>query len=105
MARHQRDRQRERTWRQHIRRHRVSGLTIRDYCFDHDLHESAFYFWRRTIDERDRPAAHLAPAAVAEPAFVPVTVVEAPQARTGSPIDINLAGGRRVRGPSRCDCR
>ena len=93
MARHQRDLKREQTWRRHIERQRSSGLTVRDYCLDHGLHESAFYFWRRTLADRDREAG---------PAFVPVTVV-GPTRPAVSPIDIHLADGRRVRVRPGCD--
>src|ERR1700712_3143031 len=100
MAR-QRDLTRERTWRQHIERQQRSGRTLRDYCFDHDLAESAFYRWRRIIAERD--AAASAPVSTALPAFVPVAVIDAPARRTSSSIDICLADGRRVRVRSGCD--
>jgi transposase-like protein len=98
MAGHQRDLKREQTWRRHIERQRASGSTVRDYCFDHDLNESAFYFWRRVVAERDREAGRSD-----TPAFVPITLVEAPAARNDSPIDIHLGGGRRVRIRSGCD--
>ena len=95
MARHQRDLRLERTWRQHLRRQEASGQTARAYCRDHDLAETAFHYWRRTIAERDRQAR---PA----PAFVPVTVV-GPSPAAGSPIDIRLVGGHRLRVRAGCD--
>ncbi|HEX3146585.1 MAG TPA: hypothetical protein VHR66_00690 [Gemmataceae bacterium] len=98
MARHQRDLKREQIWRRHFERQRASGLTVRAYCCDHDLHESAFYFWRRVVTERDGAASK-----ANAPAFVPITVVEAPAARNDSPIDIHLAGGRRIRIRPGCD--
>lgn len=99
----QRDRKREHRWRQHIERQQRSGRTVRDYCFDHDLAESAFYRWRRIVAERDGEAAPSAPAAAALPAFVPVAVIDAPPLLASSPIDIRLADGRRVRVRSGCD--
>lgn len=98
MARHQRDLKREQIWRQHIQKQRVGGLTVRDYCCDHDLHESAFYFWRRVIAERDCEAANSS-----TPAFVPITVVQSPAAPNPSPIDIHLKCGSRLRVRSGCD--
>lgn len=91
-----RDLRLERSWRRHVRRQRRSGLTVADYCQCHELAESAFYLWRRIIAERDGKAQ------AAAPAFVPVTVVNRP-AFPGSPIDIHLANGRRVRVRSGCD--
>ena len=98
-----RDLKLERTWRQHFERQRPSGLSIRDYCLDHDLAESAFYRWRRIIAQRDGAAAVAAPATATMPAFVPVAVIDAPARRTRSSIDICLADGRRVRVRSGCD--
>lgn len=98
MARHQRDLRLERTWRQHLDRQEASGQTARAYCRDHDLAETAFHYWRRTIAERDRQARPATPAA----AFVPVTVVGPPTA-ADSPIDIRLPGGHRVRVRAGCD--
>jgi hypothetical protein len=89
----------ETTWRRHLKRQRSSGLTIRDYCSAHDLHESAFYFWRRAIAARDR-ATTAEPASL--PAFVPVQVVEA-SAAPKSVIAIRLASGHRLRVSAGCD--
>ena len=97
MARHDRDLRLEQTWRQHLQRQQASGQTARDYCRRHDLAETAFHYWRRTIAERDREAR----GATAAPAFVPVAVVGT--ATAGSPIDVRLAGGHRVRVRSGCD--
>jgi hypothetical protein len=95
-----RDLKLERTWRRHFARQRTSGLSIRDYCFEHDLVESAFHAWRRIVAERDlEPDVGKTPM----PAFVPVTVVDGPMRDGDSPIDIGLANGRRVRVRSGCD--
>jgi hypothetical protein len=97
MARHDRDLKLEQAWRQHLERQQASGQTARAYCRRHDLAETAFHYWRRTIAERDRVARRSAPV----PAFVPVTVVG--PAAADSPIDIRLAGGHRVRVRAGCD--
>jgi transposase-like protein len=94
MARKYRDRGLAERWRRRIRQQQATGMSIRAYCLRHGLHESAFYFWRRTLAERDRHA---------EPAFVPVRVIDAPATSSSSPIDIYLAGGRRVRVRAGCD--
>jgi hypothetical protein len=95
-----RDLKLERTWRQHFQRQRTSGLSIRDYCFEHELVESGFHAWRRIVAERDLEAGLGKPSM---PAFVPITVVDAPTGGGDSPIDIRLANGRRVRVRSGCD--
>ena len=99
MPRH-RDLKLERTWRRHFERQGTSGLSIREYCFEHNLAESGFHAWRRIVAERDL-AADLGKTAV--PAFVPITVVDAPSSSGDSPIHIRLANGRRVRVRSGCD--
>ena len=72
-ARGQRDRGKERFWRQVLRQWRCSGQGVRDFCEGNDLSEALFYAWRRTIQERDRQAQ---PRPQRElPAFVPVTVL------------------------------
>ena len=72
---------------------------MRDYCFEHDLAKASFYYWRRIISERDRQAA----AATKTPAFVPITLVDAPPRAHASAIDIRLGGGQRVRVRAGCD--
>ena len=98
MARHDRDLKLEQTWRQHLERQRASGQTARAYCRRHDLAETAFHYWRRTIAERDRVARRATPV----PAFVPVVVAGRSPA-ADAPIDIRLAGGHRLRVRSGCD--
>ena len=94
MAKHQRDLNRERTWRRHIIDQPGSGQTIRAYCETHWLRETSFYFWRTEIAKRDRESK-------SAPAFVPVAVIDTPALDT--PIDVRLAGGHRVRIRSGCD--
>lgn len=93
MGRVMRDLALERQWRKHVERQRRSGESVREYCRAQGLHESAFYFWRRTIAERDREKSRAA--------FVPV-VVQGAAGDSSSAIDIHLGRGRRVRVRSGC---
>jgi hypothetical protein len=77
-TRKQRSADKERFWRRTLRQWRRSGLPVRAFCRLHDLPEPHFYFWRRTLDERDRTT----------PTFVPVQVVP-------EPIPVNLGEGQR----------
>ena len=101
MARGQRDPKGERFWRDVLRRHKGSGLTVRAFCAREQLAETAFHAWRRILRERDaerrrgRPPATVAPA----PAFVPVVVREADRRGDGH-IVIELRGGRAMRLPA-----
>ena len=56
MASTKRDSSREAFWRRIMAEFRKSGLTVREFCRRRKLHESAFYFWRRTIQDRIYPA-------------------------------------------------
>lgn len=54
MANRNRDAGRERFWRSTLTRQAASGLSVRAFCRQEELAESAFYAWRRTIAQRDR---------------------------------------------------
>src|SRR5262245_17917398 len=111
MARgNRRDRSKERFWRQNLRRWRRSGLTVRDFCYEHDLAEPSFYAWRRIIAERDQQARHRRTAqrvrksqANDTPAFVPVRVLPAATPLSPPPLEVVLAPGRLVRVPAGFD--
>ena len=65
-----RDPSKERHWRSVLRQWRLSGLSIRAFCQQHDLSEPNFYSWRRLLAQRDAEA----------PAFVPVQLLSDPHA-------------------------
>jgi len=48
-----RDPQKERFWRQVIRRWRKSGLTARAFCLGNGLSQASLYAWQRTLAQRD----------------------------------------------------
>lgn len=52
-----RDKAKERFWRRAIRRRERSGLSVRAFCEQEGLAESAFYFWRREVQKRDAEQA------------------------------------------------
>jgi transposase-like protein len=111
MASTKRDASREAFWRRIMAEFRKSGLTVREFCRRRKLHESAFYFWRRTLQERDgavagRPEERCDAArhstqqcrpnrrGIQPPAFVPL-VVESTSSAAG--ITLELRGGRALR--------
>jgi len=49
-----RNSQKERFWRQVIKRWLQSGLTVATFCSQNHLSEASFYAWRRTLAARDR---------------------------------------------------
>jgi transposase len=95
-----RDPQKERFWRDHLKRWQNSGLTIRDYCARHRVAEPSFYGWRRTLAQRGLDAEA---AAVELPVtFVPVEVQ--PDLPAAPPIlELVLANGRLLRIPPGSD--
>lgn len=77
MANKNRSGEREAYWRDVVARFNTSELSVRAFCRREKLQESAFYFWRRTLVDRDgkllmkpRPTSKRA----ARPAFLPVTI-------------------------------
>jgi hypothetical protein len=110
MANHERDAKREAFWRGVFQRFAASGLTIRVFCQQEQLTESAFFAWRRTIAERDAEAKSHAGLATSsrrrggrsqQPAFLPVVLAD--NNGHGQTIVIELAGGRVLRLPASID--
>ena len=48
-----RDPQKERFWRQAIRRWRKSGLSAGAFCLENGLSQASLYAWQRTLAQRD----------------------------------------------------
>ena len=84
-----RDRQKEAAWRRRLNRHAKSGLSVRVWCRQHRVAQTAFYWWRRELARRDVEAQTRS--------FVPVHVTEDPARDGDPPIEIVLTDGRRVR--------
>lgn len=78
MANKKRSGEREAYWRDVVARFGTSGLSVRVFCRREKLHESAFYFWRRTLVDRDgKPVTRPQPTskrAAVRPAFLPVAI-------------------------------
>ena len=94
MANKRRDAGKERWWRDRLKRHAASGLSVREFCGREKLAESAFYAWRRIVAERDGEVMTRQRAST----FVPLSVIEPSSRETA--IEIELAGGRKLRLPS-----
>jgi transposase len=105
MANKQRDVEKEANWREVVQRHAASGVSVRAFCRQEQLVESAFYAWRRTIAERDgqvpsRKSKRTTPCAPspASSEFVPAVVTDLPARETS--IVLELANGRALRLPA-----
>ena len=79
--------QRRELWRERIADQESSGQTIRAYCGERGLKESAFYGWRGRLRKQNTP--------------VRFALVESkPSMETAAPIELMLASGDRLRIPS-----
>lgn len=109
----QRDRRKERFWRQVLRQWRRSGQSVRAFCAAQGLTEPSFYFWRRTLTQRQQARRQPRPASESarrprlhdgdspdggQPTFVPVRVL-APAAA----LEVVLGCGRVIRVPADFD--
>jgi hypothetical protein len=73
--------EREQFWRGVLRRQRKSGQSIRQFCLDNEITETAFYSWRRRLNppgSRTRNISAVGPGvgeeAAAPTPFIPVNV-------------------------------
>ena len=109
--------ERQMYWEEAMRRWKESGQSVRAFCHNEGVRESAFYFWRRELAQRSqstdavrksRPpasplttASHSSERASARhssaPSFLPVRVVEDVAAEATNGVEIILAHGCTVR--------
>jgi hypothetical protein len=85
-------------WRRQIERWHSSGMSISRFCRSSGFSESLFYYWRRTIAQRDGQVR-----ARGGGLFVPVRVAEDEPGSLPGGIEIVLAGDRRIRVNGRVD--
>jgi transposase-like protein len=91
-----RDLHKEQHWRELLQRWQASGLSIADFCRQHQLAPPAFYAWRRTLRQRDQPAN--SPTNAEAVTFVPLHIrPDTPTARP--PLELVLRNGRILRVP------
>jgi transposase-like protein len=80
-----------RYWQKKIHEAARSGLSTREFCRRHNLHESQFYWWQRNLAARPvspKPKSPVGPASFA-------LVSDEPDAEAG--IELVLGDGRRLR--------
>ena len=79
MARGERDSALERQWRERMVRWQASDLSVREFCVQHGLIETAFYYWKRELRARDAAASTAAARSSSgkksRATFVPLTVL------------------------------
>jgi transposase-like protein len=93
MANMRRDAGKEAYWRDVLAKQAASGLSVRAFCGQEQVKESALYAWRRTLRGRDATSG----VPLEEP-FVPVLLTQ--RATQEPSIELELAGGRVLRLPA-----
>ena len=107
---------RRQQWQMAIQQWQSSGQSVRAFCRQEGLKESAFFFWRRELALQDRADTALHPStscqrktsSPVEPTgaaacFLPVQVVAGRDPRRAGDIEIVLGSGRAVRVPPQFD--
>lgn len=89
---------REPFWRQTIAAFNASGLSVREFCRRHGLHERRFHAWRKSLGLS--PVARAVPAsssavAPSVPRFIPVRLV------ADATAEVVVPSGLTVRVPGR----
>lgn len=86
------DVEKARFWQKTIREAARSGLSTREFCRQHRLHESQFYWWQRRL------AAHPARQQRKQsPEAASFALVSEEPGAADAGIELVLAGGRRLR--------
>jgi hypothetical protein len=94
------DRDREGFWRGAVTRQQRSGQSVRQFCVEHHLQESSFYFWRRELKTRDARKSRITPPRPTQtPVFVPIRLAEQNAPR----LEVVLRCGTTLRVPAGCD--
>lgn len=98
MAQRKRSLRLEARWRELVARQPQSGLSVRGFCQQERVTESAYYAWRRELrlrDQKEGPAKR----AAEKPAFMPVVMPQEHASDGNGHIIIELRGGRVLRLP------
>jgi transposase-like protein len=80
----ERELQRQSHWQEIVRKQQQSGRSVRAYCREAGIEESAFYWWRRELARRSRQRGDHAPAGSGSPQVKP-TRPAARSTRQGKP--------------------
>jgi len=90
-------------WQTAIDLQRESRLSIRQFCKQEGLAESAFYFWRRELRRSDDSSPKTSTPTASPPKFLPVEIKPAlHKADNSSPLVIELASGTRLKVGENC---
>ncbi len=98
------DPEKERYWRGLVQGQGGSGQSVREYCRQAGVKESAFYWWRRELARRRKPARDkpATPRGGRSPGddaslFVPIHLLAGNSTENAAAVEIYLGDGRMVR--------
>jgi transposase len=95
MSQMQRDAEKEQYWQRVIREAARSGISIREFCRQHRLKESRFYWWQRTLNERREQRA--TPKQDTNNKHASFALVSDEPGAVDAGIELVLSDGRRLR--------
>ena len=95
MSRSGRDMEKERYWQRTIREAARSGMSIREFCRQHRLKESQFYWWQHKLKASRQERRLRGPSVNWNPASFALVSDEA--GATDAGIELVLGDGRRLR--------
>ena len=88
------DLEKEKRWREVVRKFRESGLSVRKYCQANNISESSLHWWRREIERRDaEEKSKIEPDA---PTFAEVRIIGEKEPDPDSGISIILPDGPEI---------
>jgi transposase-like protein len=82
-------------WTQHLQCWNDSGLSVRDYCRTHRLHEHTFYHWRKKLRTASTGTTPIT--------FLPLEVIHHPDQETRHYLELVLDQRRILRIPPGVD--
>ena len=109
MAKNKRSAEKEAFWRNVLRRHQKSGLSIRDFCRRNGISEPSLYAWRKEIRKRDVTNEPVHPTG--HQTLIPVEIVDADGSRlihgqqSSPPLELLTPNGFTLRFPQHIDPR
>ena len=88
--------ERERFWRDVVRRRAESGMTIEDFCRSEGLKPTTYQYWRQQIRRRDSERPSTGPSTVM-PALTAVQVVDDHATTAVTGVEVVAKNGYRIR--------
>jgi hypothetical protein len=83
-------------WRERIETQRASGMSIRAWCRDNDVHEHGFYWWRTRLGLSPAGVRRRRPSGARSVKFAEAVVPPSTPAVISEPIRLRLSRDREL---------